>query len=234
MVRFDMEGGSALCGALKLRDPMNSPGSNHDVFIVDEDSHLRNCLSILVNGLMRMQVSGTFSSPEQAQGPLARIRPDIVLTEYSFSDMNGIQFASWIRSKLPSTKVLMITEEASANVIIEALESGVHGFLIKEQSPMKILDALKDVARGASPLCVRSCTSLVKSFHEKGRKLSNTSTLTRRENEIMQYLVKGHASKEIASELCISIPTVNTHLTRIYEKLEVHSRSAAVARYLNL
>jgi DNA-binding NarL/FixJ family response regulator len=136
---------------------------------------------------------------------------------------------------MPGTQFMMITVYEDANHVFEALASGATGYLLKSASQAEMLDAIRSVQAGGSPMAGNIARKVVQSFHSTtSTPPSDESALTARERDVLELLAKGDLYKEIAETLGISVPTVSTHIRKIYEKLHVHSRAQAVARFIKL
>jgi DNA-binding NarL/FixJ family response regulator len=135
---------------------------------------------------------------------------------------------------MPGTQFVMVTVYGDANNIFDALAAGATGYLIKSTGPEELLGAIREVQAGGSPMSSGIARKVVLSFQPKESLASAETTLTAREREVLNLLVKGDLYKEIAETLKISVPTVSTHIRKIYEKLHVQSRAQAVARYVKM
>ncbi len=142
-------------------------------------------------------------------------------------------------AEIAATQFIMLTAYSDDSMVFEALASGATGYLLKRTPPSEILEAIDEAHRGGSPMTSQIARKVVQSFRHPipvGAGAGGDpaqATLSVREHEILNHLSKGYRYKEIASQLNISTETVRTHLRRIYEKLQVHSRTEAVVRYLN-
>jgi DNA-binding NarL/FixJ family response regulator len=145
---------------------------------------------------------------------------------------SGIECVRELKRVLPATQFLMLTIEEDSQRVFESLQAGATGYLVKNLPPEKILEAVAEVQRGGSPITSHIARLIVRSFHQPKPKHPPETNLTPRESEILSLLARGYRSKEIADELAISVPTVNTHVRNVYEKLHVRSRAEAVARFL--
>lgn len=216
----------------------NQPSNDIRVVIVDNDDSILESQRILINGSKGFQVIGTFSDPGKALRAIPRLRPDVILLEYHLHGMNGVECARQIFRTFPEAKILMVTFEERPAVVFEALKAGCLGYLVKTQQPARILEAIAELYRGFTPLSPQVVRHLVMHFRDSTAMTSFVEIpdhrLTPREKEIMDKVAQGFRSKDIARELSLSVLTVNSHLHHIYSKLEVNSRTAAVAKYLKL
>jgi len=162
-------------------------------------------------------------------------KPDVVLMDIDLPGMNGISAVWAIRKRWPDIKVLMLTVFEDDEKIFGAIKAGANGYLLKKDSPQKILDAIEAVYKGESPMNGMIATKVLEYFqHSQQRNLLlHESNLTEREKDILHLLIKGLSYKEIASTIFISVETLNSHIKNIYRKLNVHSRSELAGKFGN-
>jgi len=161
--------------------------------------------------------------------------PDVVLMDINLSKLSGIDCVRQLKPQLASTQFIMLTVYSDDRLIFEALSAGASGYLLKRTVPSEIINAIREVHRGGSPMSGQIARRVVQSFRSApGAKKNDPekARLSPREHEILTFLSKGYRYKEIAAELNISTETVRTHLRRIYEKLQVRSGTEAVVRFL--
>lgn len=207
------------------------------VSIVEDDQALRECLAIVINGSSGYRCVGTHPDAESALHQLPQEQPDVTLMDIHLPSLSGIECLRILKPKLPATQFIMLTAYSDDSMVFEALASGATGYLLKRTPPTEILEAIEEAHRGGSPMTSQIARKVVQSFRQPIPASSSEdaaqATLSVREHEILSHLSKGYRYKEIASQLNISTETVRTHLRRIYEKLQVHSRTEAVVRYMN-
>jgi DNA-binding NarL/FixJ family response regulator len=149
--------------------------------------------------------------------------------------MNGIECVRRLKPRLPDTQFVMVTVYEDANHIFNALSAGASGYLLKQMRRTELLDALRDVHAGGSPMSSQIARKVVQNFYRNETQNNGaTVELSGREREVLELLARGFLYKEIAEMLKISVQTVNTYIRRIYEKLHVRSRAQAVAKYAHL
>jgi DNA-binding NarL/FixJ family response regulator len=147
---------------------------------------------------------------------------------------NGVECVRQLKPQLPNTQIVMLTVYEETEMIFKALAAGATGYLLKQTPPADLLTAIRDVHRGGSPMTSHIARKIVASFQQQPAALSRgLENLTPREQEVLDHLAKGFLYKEIADALGISYDTVHAHIRRIYEKLQVRSRTEAVAKHLN-
>jgi DNA-binding NarL/FixJ family response regulator len=145
---------------------------------------------------------------------------------------SGITCVTKLKALKPKVQVIIFTVHADTNEIFKSLMAGASGYLVKQTPPAQILEAIADVHRGGSPMSSQIARKVVDYFQSKGRTSEDVETLSNRELQVLTQLAKGHRYKEIADDLSISVLTVRSHLQRIYEKLQVRSRTEAVVKFL--
>jgi DNA-binding NarL/FixJ family response regulator len=148
--------------------------------------------------------------------------------------MNGVEAVRQLKPKMPATQFIMLTVYEDSEHIFNALSAGASGYLLKQTPPEELLVALNEVHAGASPMTGSIARRVVQYFHSPTVKAVPEVKLSPREREVLELLARGYLYKEIAEALKMSVPTVNTHIRHIYEKMHVQSRGQAVALYANL
>jgi RNA polymerase sigma factor (sigma-70 family) len=206
------------------------------VAIVEDDAGIRESLAILINGAAGIRCIGTYPNAKTALKEFPRDWPEVVLMDINLPEMSGIEAVAKIKEIHPATNVMMFTVYEDSEQIFQSLQAGASGYLIKETPPGEVLEAVADVHRGGSPMSSHVARKVVRFFQQqkpvKEPVVSEMAHLSPRENEILNFLTKGFRYKEIADELGISVLTVRSHLRRIYEKLQVRSRTEAAVKFL--
>jgi DNA-binding NarL/FixJ family response regulator len=204
------------------------------VSIVDDESQLRQSIETFVNGSPGFRCLSAYGSAEAAVQGLVTDRPDVVLMDIHMAGMNGIECVERLKELRPDLQIVMLTVYEDTEQIFRALSAGASGYLLKRLNPDKLLEAIKEVHEGGSPMSHSIARKVVASFQRGARANGEQpELLSPREQTVLDCLAKGLAYKQIADQLGISITTIRSYLRRIYEKLHVQSRSEAVARYLN-
>ncbi|HEY9509293.1 MAG TPA: response regulator transcription factor [Verrucomicrobiae bacterium] len=201
------------------------------VGIVEDDSVLRKTLTRLVGGTTGFTCVAACASGEEALQKLPTLKPEVVLMDLNLPQMSGIDCIRRLKELHPAIQVIVLTVYEDGEHIFRALKAGASGYLLKRSEPDDVLNAIKEAREGGSPMSSQIARRVVHSFHEPAPNAPATS-LTERETEILSFLSKGFANKEIADKMNISVPTVRTHLRHIYEKLHVRSRTEAIVKYL--
>jgi len=205
------------------------------VAIVEDDVPAREILAGWIRDADGFRCVGEFDDAETALVKLPLEKPSVVLFDINLPGMNGIECVRRLKPRLPDTQFLMVTVYEDANHIFNALSAGASGYLLKQTRRNELIDALKDVHAGGSPMSSQIARKVVQNFYRTETKTDGeTVELSPREREVLELLARGYLYKEIAEMLKISVLTVNTYIRRIYEKLHVRSRAQAVAKYAHL
>jgi len=202
------------------------------VAIVEDSEQLRGTLARLINRAEGFRCLSQYGSAEAALEGLPRDNPEVVLMDINLPGINGVECVRKLKPLLPATQVLMLTAYEDTENIFNALAAGASGYLLKRTSRDELLAAIRDVQRGGSPMTTHIARKVVQSFQKAGASPHPTQNLAPREQEVLDCLAKGFLYKEIAERLGISYETVHTHIRRIYEKLQVRTRTEAVAKFL--
>ncbi|HVK58336.1 MAG TPA: response regulator transcription factor [Candidatus Kapabacteria bacterium] len=203
------------------------------VSVVEDNDRLRESLALLIDGSPGLKCSGTHRSAETALGRLPAEKPDVVLMDIELPGRTGIECVWELKQRMPSVPIMMLTAYDDPEKIFNSLRAGACGYLLKRTPPGELLAAIQELHRGGSPMSTQIARRVVASLHQPKppKNSAQESPLTGRETEILAHLAKGYSNKEIANLLNVSLETVRTHLRHVYEKLHVHSRTEALARY---
>ncbi|MEW6157314.1 MAG: response regulator transcription factor [Verrucomicrobiota bacterium] len=204
------------------------------VSIVEDDARVRETLGQLVARAPGFTCVSLHADGESALKDLPLKKPQVVLMDINLPGMSGVECVRRLKAINPGIQVVMLTVYENTDLIFNALSAGASGYLLKQTPPEELLKAVEDVHKGGSPMTSHIARKVVQSF-QKGSPSSQSEThsLSPREQEVLDLLSKGYLYKEIADQLSISFETVHTYIRRIYEKLHVRSRTAAVAKYLS-
>ncbi len=195
------------------------------VAIVEDDQDIRESLAILINGTQGYVCSDTFGDCESAIKEIENNMPDVVLMDIGLPGMSGIEGIRIIKEKLPDVDILVLTVHGDSKLVFEALCAGACGYLVKDTPPARLLEAIKEAYEGGAPMSSQIARMVVSSF-----KIHPHPQITARETEVLTKLCEGMSYKMIAGALFISEETVRRHIKNIYRKLEVSSKSEAVAK----
>lgn len=201
------------------------------VALVEDMAEVRDSWVRLIDGIPNFRCVCTCSSGEEALRKLPQEKVDVVLMDIQLPRMSGIACTARLKPLLPATQILILTVSADSDTVFRALEAGADGYLLKRSSPAELEAAVLDVIKGGVPMTSEIARRVIASFRRTTVPHDETTRLTPREEEILTLLARGFVTKEIASKLGVSYETVRDHLKHIYEKLHVHSRGEAVARF---
>lgn len=202
------------------------------VSIVEDNEQLRGTLSRVISRAAGFECVSHYGSAEDALKALPQDRPNVVLMDINLPGMNGVECVRQLKPLLPDTLVIMLTVYEDTDNIFNALAAGASGYLLKRTKSAELLDAIKEGVRGGSPMTTHIARKVVQSFQKAGASTQATENLSQREQEVLDCLAQGFLYKEIAEKLGISYETVHTYIRRIYEKLQVRTRTEAVAKFL--
>jgi len=203
------------------------------VSIVDDEVDLRENIAGYVDSVKGFRCLGVHGSAEDALANLPKEKPDVVLMDINLGGMSGIECVRRLKPLMPATQVVMLTVFEDTEKIFSALAAGASGYLLKRLAPAKLLEAIREVHEGGSPMSAPIARKVVQSLQPVlAAPGSEPIGLSPREREVLDGLAEGQAYKQIADKLGVSIHTVRNYIRRIYEKLHVCSRTEAVAKYL--
>jgi DNA-binding NarL/FixJ family response regulator len=204
------------------------------VAVVEDDSSVRQILCEWVRQAPGFACVADFGDAESAAVGLGRHTPDVALLDINLPGMSGIECVRRLKPQFPQTQFVMLTVYDGATHIFDALAAGATGYLLKRTTREALLNALQEVHAGGSPMSGDIARKVVESLQQPRPASTAAEGLSPREEEVLALVARGYLYKEIADTIGVSLPTVKTYIRRIYEKLHVHSRAQAVARYTNL
>lgn len=202
------------------------------VSIVDDETELRQSIAEYLRSAPGFHCVSAYANAEEALRGLPGDRPDVVLMDINMAGMTGIECVERLKASAPQLPVLMLTVYDDSDLIFRALAAGASGYLLKRLPPAKLLEAIREVLDGGAPMSSGIARKVVQHFQRRSGGAEAREALSPRETEVVEALAQGDAYKQIADRLGISVPTVRTYIRRMYEKLHVHSRTEAVAKYL--
>lgn len=203
------------------------------IMIVEDDEAVREGLRLLIDGSAGYSCPLAVGSAEEALKAIPEHQPDVVLMDINLPGMNGIECVVCIKNAWPEIQVMMLTVFDNSDEIFKSLSAGATGYLLKKTPPARLLEAITEIVNGGSPMSGEIARKVVQTFSKQEHHLLPESNLTPREEQILSYLSRGFLYKEIAAELFISIETVRSHIRKIYQKLQVRTRTEAVIRSFN-
>ena len=196
--------------------------------IVEDLDEVRDGLKNFISLSQDFKVLDTFKTAEEAAYDLPKLKPDIVIMDINLPGMNGIECIRQVKDKIPGTQFMMFTVYENDEKVFEALKAGASGYLLKNTGLVQLIESLKELHNGGSPMSANIARKLVTLFRSGQKEIANVEALSTRENEILLLLTKGLLYKEIAEQLSISVSTVRQHIHHIYEKLHVQNRTEAI------
>jgi len=204
---------------------------NISVSIVEDAQGVREALVRVLDNAPGFRCVSSYPNAETALAEIPARSPDVVLMDIDLPGMNGVECVRKLKVLMPSIRVVMLTVYENPEKIFDALSAGAVGYLLKKRLTEDLLEAVRDAYSGGAPMSSQIARKVVQ-FFEKIRPANEVDSLSARELEVLELLAKGFLVKEIADRSNLGYGTVRTYIRRIYEKLQVHSRSQAVAKYL--
>jgi DNA-binding NarL/FixJ family response regulator len=221
---------------MTLKAPKNLlplPNMKTRVSIIEDDERLRSLFAGWLGKADGLRLVGEFGDAETALESLPQQAPDVVLVDINLPGMDGVECVRRLKPMMPETQFMMVTVYEDAKRIVDALAAGASGYLLKRAKREELLEAIIEVRNGGSPMTSSIARKLVQTFQQAPAvPPSDSIQLAPREQQVLDLIVQGYVTKEIADLLQISIATIKTYIRRIYEKLHAHSRGEAVAKYL--
>lgn len=202
------------------------------VAIIEDRREIREGLAMLIGGTQGYVCTGSYRSMEEALSKISADLPDVALCDIGLPGMSGIEGMKILKEKYPNLLLLMLTIYDDDERIFDALCAGACGYLLKKTPPLKLLESLKEAFAGGSPMSPEVARRVIALFRDIRPPERADYELTPHETRLLKLLVEGHNYKTAAVELNVSVNTVSFHMRRIYEKLQVHSKSEAVAKAL--
>jgi DNA-binding NarL/FixJ family response regulator len=202
------------------------------VSIVEDNEQLRTTLARVISRSEGFKCISHYGDAESALEALPKDRPEVVLMDINLPGMNGVECVRRLKQQVPQLLVVMLTVYEDTENIFNALAAGAAGYMLKRTKTAELLDAIREVRTGGSPMTTHIARKVVQSFQRAGPSQQASENLSEREQQVLDCLSQGFLYKEIADKLGISYETVHTYIRRIYEKLQVRTRTGAVAKFL--
>jgi DNA-binding NarL/FixJ family response regulator len=199
------------------------------ISIIEDQREMRESLAECLGKAPGLRCIGAHATGEEGLRNIPKENPDVVLMDINLPGINGIQCVERLKRLLPTTQVLMLTTYDDSDLIFDSLRAGANGYLLKNMPREEMIQAVQQVHAGGSPMSLQIARKVINHFH-KTKPSSELEQLTSRELDILRLLAKGHMYKEIADHLAVSMSTVRTHVSAVYEKLHVHSRAQAAMK----
>ncbi|HJQ67419.1 MAG TPA: response regulator transcription factor [Blastocatellia bacterium] len=210
----------------------SSPAQVVKVAIIEDHRELRECLAFLIGGTEGYRCTGNYRSMEEALQRIPADLPDVVLSDIGLPGMSGIDGVRILKERHPNLLILMLSVYDDDDRIFDALCAGASGYLLKKTPPARLLDSLKEAVAGGAPMSPEVARRVITLFRDIRPPERVDYNLTPHETRLLKLLVEGHNYKTAASTLGVTTATISFHLQRIYEKLQVHSKSEAVSKAL--
>jgi len=211
---------------------MKEPAPPIRVVIIEDQGDIREGLRALVSGTAGYRVTGAWRTMEAALEGIAREVPDIALVDIGLPGMSGTDGLRILRERYPELRALVLTVYDDDERIFNAICAGASGYLLKSTAPARLMESLQDAMSGGAPMSPTVANRVLSLFREFRPVAHSNSNLTPHETRLLSLLVDGHNLKTAAGKLGVSRATVAWHMRMIYEKLQVHSKSEAVAKAL--
>jgi DNA-binding NarL/FixJ family response regulator len=202
------------------------------VAVVEDNEKIRDGLATILEGSAGFECVLTCESAEAALRRVPDVKPDVVLMDIQLPGMSGIECVKALKERRTDSQIMMLTIFEDDDNILRSIVAGATGYVLKKTRPAELLDAIRELHEGGSPMTEQIARKVVQLFQQMGKSAKETENLTDREVEILSLVAKGYYDKELAEKLFLSIKTVRTHLRNIYKKLHVRSRTEAVLKYL--
>jgi DNA-binding NarL/FixJ family response regulator len=211
------------------------------ISIVEDNDKLRGTLAKVIGRAEGFRFVSDYATAEDALAGLPKVKPEVVLMDINLPGMNGVECVRKLKALLPQTQVMMLTVYEDTENIFNALAAGANGYMLKRTPTKELIEAIREVHRGGSPMTTHIARLVVQSFQKPvaapaqsagGAGGGDLAELSEREQQVLDLLAQGLIYKEIADKLNIGYETVHTYIRRIYEKLQVRTRTEAVAKFL--
>ena len=202
------------------------------VAIIEDQREIREGLSILIGGTSGFQVSAAYGSAEQALEQIAACLPDLALVDIGLPGMSGVEAIRLLQQRHPGIPCLVLTSYDDDDRVFAAMCAGACGYLLKKTPPAKLMESLQELHAGGAPMTPQIARKVVALFRTREPAPASPQSLTPNESRLLKLLVDGHSYKTAAHEMSVTIHAVSFHVRHIYEKLQVHSKSEAVAKAL--
>ena len=197
--------------------------------IIEDQPEVRDSIVACLGQAPGLRCVGAYTTGEEGLRNIPKENPDVVLMDINLPGMNGIQCVARLKKRLPDLQILMLTTYEEGDLIFDSLRAGASGYILKNIPQDEMVQAVQQVHAGGAPMSLQIARKVINHFHQT-KPASAVDQLSARELEILRLLAKGHRYKEIADELAINIGTVRTHITNVFEKLHVHSRTEAAMK----
>lgn len=200
------------------------------VGIVEDREEYREAVSSLISGVSDFRLAGAFPCMEEALASIASDLPDVLLVDLGLPGMSGIEGIRILRERYPKLAIVAVTVFNDDARIFDSLCAGASGYLLKTTSASRLVDSIREVMEGGAPMSPEVARKVLLLFRQCRPAPHAVHDLTPHELRLLRLLVEGHSYRTAAAALGVTVHTVSFHLRQIYDKLQVHSKSAAVAK----
>jgi DNA-binding NarL/FixJ family response regulator len=202
------------------------------VVVIEDLREVREGLAMLINGTSGFECTGSFRTMEDALAGIDASRPDVILSDIGLPGMNGIEGTRILTGRLPDVPILALSVYGDDENVFNAICAGASGYLLKNTTSERLLESLREVVDGGAPMSPEIARRVLAVFRDFRPPERAPYCLTPHESELLRLMVEGHHYKTAANEMGISTNTVSFHLKHVYQKLQVHSKTEAVAKAL--
>ncbi len=202
------------------------------ILIYEDNNLLRESIGRMIEQKKEFHLKGSFGNVMHVEEQVKALRPEVILMDIDMPGLSGIDAVTKIRSAGLNTLVMMLTVFDDNQHVFDAICAGASGYLLKKHLSSRLYDSIDELRNGGAPMSPSIAQMVISSMHRKPTK-ANPYELTARESEVLVSLAKGNSYKLVAGEMAISIDTVRSHIKNVYEKLQVHSQSEAVAKAIH-
>ncbi|MGA9875232.1 MAG: response regulator transcription factor [Solirubrobacteraceae bacterium] len=199
---------------------------------MEDSDKLRGTLARVLNRAEGFCCVSQYANAEDAVAGVPQVCPDVVLMDINLPGMNGVQCVQQLKKLMPQIQIIMLTVYEDTENIFSALQAGANGYLLKRTPTKELLEGISEVHRGGSPMTMHIARKVVQSLQQTAPTAQPAENLSEREQQVLDLLSHGLMYKEISDKLGLSYETVHTYIRRIYEKLQVRTRTEAVAKFL--
>lgn len=203
------------------------------VAIVENDETLLFALQLTINANPGFTCDHIYRNGESALKNIPLVKPDIILMDINLGNgINGIDCITQLKPLVPNSLFMVLTIYEDYQQVYDALTAGALGYIVKSSNPKEIINSITDLYEGGAPMSPKIARKVAEQFGRvPQKKIADDYLLTKREKEVLDLISKGKIEKEVAAELYLSLKTVKTHITNIYQKLQVHTRVEALNKY---
>ena len=204
-----------------------------NVIAYDDNKHIRQSVEMLLNDVQDIQLVKTFDNCMNVLLDIEACNPDVIVMDIDMPQMNGIEAVKIVKKHHPNIQILMQTVFDDDEKVFKAIRAGASGYLLKNDLGANLINAINEMYLGGSPMSPGVARKVLSQFQSKVSEPKDDYNLSKREKEVLEYLVLGLSYKMIASKMNITYDTVRAHIKKIYEKLHVSSMTEAVAKAIS-